>query len=401
MSSYTTWGQRKALGKRYAIDPAYQAEMERLEKEYALIPGREARALNEKQFNENLAWQKSEAEKNREAAEKSGMMGTIGNVAQTVGLAWYLNGSRVPPQKGLNVDNIPYQSETPEYIPSDAGAYGDDYYGYGRKAIDKPEVGYDIPKTGDYTYGTTPALTDAPAYTPADAGAYGDQYYGYGGGATGGTGAAGAAEGGATLGSIGSGVVSASPYIAAWAVGMPILRSIMQAGTKDAFGVDKDSSNTLAQMNRIAGSARGVIAPAYEEITGKKMPEVAEALTNPAGYLAGKAGCIIVTACTDRYSYEVEITRAYRDKFLDAEQLRGYYALAEMIVPLIKSNKTVRKNVKKWLVDRLVDYGEYKLGMKETKPLCSSWLVSKVFLGMIKMIGMILPRYVRANGEVF
>jgi hypothetical protein len=118
----------------------------------------------------------------------------------------------------------------------------------------------------------------------------------------------------------------------------------------------------------------------------------------------GKSGmlrCIIVTACTGRNSPEVEIARKYRDRFLDADQLRGYYALAEMVVPVLERNKKARQNVKKWLVDRLIDYGEYRIGLKQRKPLWSSVAVSKVFLATIKAIGMILPEYVRANGEVY
>jgi hypothetical protein len=103
-------------------------------------------------------------------------------------------------------------------------------------------------------------------------------------------GAGGAIEAGATIGSIAGGVASASPYIAAWKIGMPYLRDIMQTGTRDAFGVDPNSSNTLAQMNRIAGSAQGVVAPAYAEITGSEMPEALQAISNPAGYIASLFG---------------------------------------------------------------------------------------------------------------
>ena len=61
--------QRKALGKRYGTDPAMLLEMERLNREYALAPGREARGMQAAQFAENLAFRKSEAELGRSERE--------------------------------------------------------------------------------------------------------------------------------------------------------------------------------------------------------------------------------------------------------------------------------------------------------------------------------------------
>ena len=85
---------------------------------------------------------------------------------------------------------------------------------------------------------------------------------------------------------------------------------------------------------------------------------------------------------------------------MDQDQLRGYYALAERIVPSIERNAKIRINVKKHLVDRLVDYGAYKLGKKSSAKM-SSKIVSISFLALIKFIGLILPEYTRANGEVY
>jgi hypothetical protein len=111
--------------------------------------------------------------------------------------------------------------------------------------------------------------------------------------------------------------------------------------------------------------------------------------------------CIIITACTDRHSPEVEIAREFRNKYLDADQMRGYYFIAEKIVPAIESNQTVKRMVKKWLVDRLVDFGAVQLGIKPVMALRSSWIVSKAFLTLIKVAGMMKKQFVRANGEVY
>lgn len=128
----------------------------------------------------------------------------------------------------------------------------------------------------------------------------------------------------------------------------------------------------------------------------------ANVVLNPVGAIVDfiEDACIIVTACTNRNSEEVDITRQYRDRYLDQDQLRGYYWLAEKIVPKLNSEKRI-KFCKKHLVDKLVEYGSYKLGITEVKPSIKSTIVSKVFLGTIKSIGYMLPQYIRLNGEVY
>lgn len=77
----TSWGQRKALGKRYGQDPALLMELERLQKEYDLAPGREARALQASQFDRSLAQQQSQFDTNQANAASAGQAGTAVNLA--------------------------------------------------------------------------------------------------------------------------------------------------------------------------------------------------------------------------------------------------------------------------------------------------------------------------------
>ena len=76
---YVSWGTRRALGRRYSVDPALQFESERLQNELALAPGREARALQERQFNRSLKQEKRAANQ----AALGGMVGTVGNLGLT------------------------------------------------------------------------------------------------------------------------------------------------------------------------------------------------------------------------------------------------------------------------------------------------------------------------------
>jgi len=110
--------------------------------------------------------------------------------------------------------------------------------------------------------------------------------------------------------------------------------------------------------------------------------------------------CIIVTACTDPHSPEVEIAREYRDKFMDLDQIRGYYMLAEKVVPLIKRSNIFKRIVKRVLVDSLVDYGKSALGKQEQNPRLFSKIVSRGFLWLCRKVGQTRETFTRCNGEV-
>ena len=86
---------------------------------------------------------------------------------------------------------------------------------------------------------------------------------------------------------------------------------------------------------------------------------------------------------------------------MDADRLRGYYALAQQIVPFLEAHKRAKLWAKRYLVDHLVDYIEYRVGLKGERPAIASYIVFKAFMGLCKLIGFILPQFVRANGEVY
>ena len=114
----------------------------------------------------------------------------------------------------------------------------------------------------------------------------------------------------------------------------------------------------------------------------------------------GGGGCIIITACTDTHSPEVKIAREYRDKYLSQETLRGYYSIAESLVPSMIINPEFKHFVKKHLVDHFIAYGKYKLGYSKKMPWRSA-LITKAFLKICNLHGKSLPYYIRCNGEVW
>lgn len=98
-------------------------------------------------------------------------------------------------------------------------------------------------------------------------------------------------------------------------------------------------------------------------------------------------GCIIISACTSSNSYEVEIAREYRDNILDRVTLGGYYALCNVTVPLIHKSKLFKRFIKRFLVDRMIDYFEVALNYKSRTEFRTSELITKAFLNLCHLIG--------------
>lgn len=97
--------------------------------------------------------------------------------------------------------------------------------------------------------------------------------------------------------------------------------------------------------------------------------------------------CIIVTACTDRYSPEVDITREFRDRYMGPTSLAGYYRVAQYVVPIIERVNILKRLTKKVLVDRLIDYGEWILEKKGRRKYRTSRMVANLFLDLCSYVG--------------
>jgi len=125
---------------------------------------------------------------------------------------------------------------------------------------------------------------------------------------------------------------------------------------------------------------------------------------NPLGALIGgitggaSGSCIIVTACCGRNSPEVTVARAYRDTCMDIVTLRGYYRIAEAVVPVLERHAWLRRLTKHVLVDNLVTYGlDVMYGYR---PPVWSAIISRLFLGACRLAGVTTPYTLRSNGEV-
>jgi len=92
-----------------------------------------------------------------------------------------------------------------------------------------------------------------------------------------------------------------------------------------------------------------------------------------------------------------KVVRRYRDEYMTQRNRRGYYKLAEVLVPLMRKSKAFKWVVTKTFADPLVAYGKYYYGQNKYgvlySPIKSFWM--KVF----DVLGG-ETEFIRENGEV-
>ena len=143
-----------------------------------------------------------------------------------------------------------------------------------------------------------------------------------------------------------------------------------------------------ATVGGVAGALSGAVAGATSTSWSGPGAIVGGLVGAIAGLFGAKVkGCIIISACCGPDSYEVNVARKFRDRYMDEETLTGYYTLCIFAVPFIQKHEWVRKLVKRALVDRLVDYGEAFMGMKGHRRYVTSKIVTGAFLGLCRHVG--------------
>ncbi|MFA5340414.1 MAG: hypothetical protein WC332_01430 [Clostridia bacterium] len=115
MASTTLWGQRKALGRRYSIDPAVELEKKRLEEEYSLMMPRAQLAEQKRQADINRQMQEDASKK----SGMSGLVGSAGNLASTYMISKALTPASTVPTMATEVT-----SATPALTPASSFTMG-------------------------------------------------------------------------------------------------------------------------------------------------------------------------------------------------------------------------------------------------------------------------------------
>jgi len=326
--AYTSFKQRKALGRRYGTDPALLLEMERLQQQYALAPGREARGMQAAQFQQSMAFNQEQAVLNRkereEAADQaatSGMVGTASNVATTGLMLKYLSpkATPVPAEVSWTAGNAKEIASAPGYgtqAPSPA-------------TIDTASAGIGIGAGAD-----AGAVVGS---STAEGGAYGLGQVGTGSA----VGSAGGSTTGSVLGGIGSGVATAAPYYAAAKFGG-------QAASYISEQVAPGESTPLSKLGESLEKPLG-----QEKFWAKEAFGDDEVLMNVMGWInpVGAAeewvsDAVGTVICTELHrqgimSDEVFETDKSFGKKQDIETIAGYHTWAIPLASLMRKYKIV------------------------------------------------------------
>ncbi len=91
------------------------------------------------------------------------------------------------------------------------------------------------------------------------------------------------------------------------------------------------------------------------------------------------------------------VVRRYRDEHMTEKNRRGYYRLAEVLVPMMRASKVVKQLVRLTMTSPMVSYGKWHYTRKGIgwafKPVAAAWLSLFDFLGGE-------CAFIRENGEI-
>jgi hypothetical protein len=189
----------------------------------------------------------------------------------------------------------------------------------------------------------------------------------------------------AVAGSIGGSIAPIGLASGALGVGAGMLgKAITGYGKEGHMGGERYTS---AGIGAVGGAAAGFAV-------GGPIGAIIGGITGLVG-----GGCIIVTACNGKDSEEVKIARQYRNQFMTPEQIRGYYIIAESIVPKM-GDEGYKAYIKENLVDRLIEYGKYALGITEEKPSDVAIVTTTDFMKSCELLGNTVKKFTRNTVEV-
>lgn len=113
---------------------------------------------------------------------------------------------------------------------------------------------------------------------------------------------------------------------------------------------------------------------------------------------AEKGGCCFIVLEADYPDGRLpESVRAYRDEHMTDRNRRGYYKMAEILVPMMRKSKLFKSLVKWTMVKPLVSFTEYKYGKGKFGKIMSP--VVRMWLNTFEYLGGEHP-FIRENGEV-
>jgi len=160
---------------------------------------------------------------------------------------------------------------------------------------------------------------------------------------------------------------------------------LRERALNEEIAAAKAQDKQAEKSNMISAVGGGAALGGYLAAGTAMGGPVGAVIGGAAGLIASK--CIIITACTDPHSYEVNLARIYRDEVLTEQCLGGYYAICPLVVPLIHRSPMFKHLIKRVLVDRLVDEFEHHFGIIERRKYRTTRFIVPAFLGFCDVIG--------------
>ena len=119
--------------------------------------------------------------------------------------------------------------------------------------------------------------------------------------------------------------------------------------------------------------------------------------SNDSGNSGGGGCCFIMLEARYGNGTMDEVVRRYRDEYMTDRNRRGYYRLAEVLVPLMRKSKAFKWVITKTFADPLVSYGKYYYGQNKHGVLYSP--VKNFWMKVFDIVGGD-TKFIRENGEV-
>jgi hypothetical protein len=111
---------------------------------------------------------------------------------------------------------------------------------------------------------------------------------------------------------------------------------------------------------------------------------------------SAKGGCCFIFL--EAYDGKLPwVVRAYRDQHMTSRNKRGYYRLADKLVPLMRKSKIVKHLVRFLMTKPMTFYGRYFYKLNPWGVLAAP--ITAFWLCVFELMGRKAP-YVRSNGEV-
>jgi hypothetical protein len=174
-------------------------------------------------------------------------------------------------------------------------------------------------------------------------------------------------------------------------------------GTTLAVNNEEEENTTWGVSTEVVVAAVAYVQSGYEAATA---PYVApsptfsdrgSSQTNTANTSNGGGCCFIMLEARYGNGTMDKVVRRYRDEYMTDRNRRGYYKLAEVLVPLMRKSRVFKWVVTKTFADPLVSYGKYYYGENKIGVIYSP--VKNLWMKVFDAIGG-ETEFIRENGEV-